>query len=266
MASLVPAATDLIIAMGAGNHLVAVSNLDHARPEIRDLPRVGDYQNTDWEKLRELRPDVMVIQQAPDRVPEGLRRRADNLKIRLINIQIEQVPDIFRAINILGAAYEEQGEAQALSRRLRQQLDSAAACAAGKPAVPALLATGENEIGVIGPRTFLDDLLIIAGGRNVVRDFKDRYPTVDREMVRKLAPQVVVHLLPDAAPHVVDDVRRMWQSMPTVPAVANGRVYLLTDWYLLQPGSQIGEVAGKLASLLHPAVPATQASTAGGRP
>src|SRR5581483_8886968 len=50
IASLVPAATDLIVGMGAADHLVAVSNWDTDRPEIKQLPRVGDYQTIDWDR------------------------------------------------------------------------------------------------------------------------------------------------------------------------------------------------------------------------
>src|SRR5689334_17306094 len=38
IASLVPAATDMLIGMGAADHLIAVSNWDADRPEIHDLP------------------------------------------------------------------------------------------------------------------------------------------------------------------------------------------------------------------------------------
>jgi ABC-type Fe3+-hydroxamate transport system substrate-binding protein len=61
----------MLLGMGAGEHLVAVSNYE-AAPEVKDLPRVGDYQTTDWETLARVRPDVMIIQIAPDRLPPGL--------------------------------------------------------------------------------------------------------------------------------------------------------------------------------------------------
>src|SRR4051794_27660677 len=74
VASLVPAATDMLVGLGARDHLVAVSNFE-SLAELKGLPRVGDYQTTDWEALARLRPDVMVIQIAPERVPAGLKRR-----------------------------------------------------------------------------------------------------------------------------------------------------------------------------------------------
>ena len=40
--------------------------------------------------------------------------------------------------------------------------------------------------------------------------------------------------------------------VPQLPAVKNNRVYILSDWYVLQPGSHVGELAEKFAEILHP--------------
>src|SRR5258708_36506004 len=59
IASLVPAATDLLVGMGAGDHLVAVSNYDQVA-DAASLPRVGDYQPIDWEKLAVIPPNILI--------------------------------------------------------------------------------------------------------------------------------------------------------------------------------------------------------------
>jgi ABC-type Fe3+-hydroxamate transport system substrate-binding protein len=79
LASLSPAATDLLVGMGAADHLVAVSNFDADRDQTRGLPRVGDYRTQDWEKLSALRPRKMIIQMRPERLPPGLGGRAQEL-------------------------------------------------------------------------------------------------------------------------------------------------------------------------------------------
>src|ERR1700761_5770609 len=61
-ASLVPAATALIVLMGMGDHLVGVSNYDDlADLHLAGLPRVGDYQSIDWERMGEIRPDILIL-------------------------------------------------------------------------------------------------------------------------------------------------------------------------------------------------------------
>src|SRR5687768_7651855 len=76
VASLSPAATEILLGMGVGGRLVAVSNFDPPREATKNLPRVGDYQSTDWERLATLRPRVMVTQFAADRIPAGLVQKS----------------------------------------------------------------------------------------------------------------------------------------------------------------------------------------------
>src|SRR4051812_30325413 len=144
IASLVPAATDLIVAMGAGDHLVAVSNWDQALPEVRNLPVGGNYDGPDWEKIAQARPDVMIIFMAGDRMPSGIKQRADQLSIQVVNVKTERVEDIFKTITYLGELVKESEKAQALSQKMRSQLDAVAKQVEGKSKVPVLLVRDED--------------------------------------------------------------------------------------------------------------------------
>ncbi|HEY7090999.1 MAG TPA: helical backbone metal receptor, partial [Tepidisphaeraceae bacterium] len=252
IASLVPAATDLLIGMGAADHLVAVSNWETNRPEIASLPRVGDYQTTDWEKLAELKPDVMVIFMSGERMPAGIQQRADQLHIKLVNVKPDRLDEVFSTIDRLGDIAGERAKSDALKQRIQAQLDAVAKRVAGKPPVPTLVARDEEGFALVAGDTFVDSLLTIAGGKNVASDFKTRYPNVDRERVIELAPAAIIQLIPDATPQVIDRARQTWQQVSQVPAVRDGRVYILTDWYVLQPGSHVGDLAEKFAEKLHP--------------
>jgi ABC-type hemin transport system substrate-binding protein len=48
VASLSPAGTDILVAIGAQDHLVAVSHYDTGKPAVSKLPGVGDYLTVDW--------------------------------------------------------------------------------------------------------------------------------------------------------------------------------------------------------------------------
>ena len=108
VASLVPAASDLILAMGAGEHLVAISNYDMKRPETEKLARVGDYQTIDWEKIAELRPGILIHQMETRRIPPGMTERAQGLGIRLVNVRIERLEDVFAVTGRIGEVIEEK--------------------------------------------------------------------------------------------------------------------------------------------------------------
>ena len=73
-------------------------------------------------------------------------------------------------------------------------------------------------------------------------------------MLLSMSPEVVIQLVPDGdrTPQVMDQAKRFWSQMGSLPAVKNNRVYILTDWFPLEPGSHVGELAEKFADCLHP--------------
>jgi ABC-type hemin transport system substrate-binding protein len=59
--SLVPALTEMVFAIGAGDRLVAVSSYDDDPPEVRSLPKVGALIDPDVERIITLRPDLVLL-------------------------------------------------------------------------------------------------------------------------------------------------------------------------------------------------------------
>jgi iron complex transport system substrate-binding protein len=261
VASLVPAATDLIVSMGCADHLVAVSNYDEDRPGTHGLPRVGDYLNNDWEKLASVRPDVMITQYDTARTPPGLKERADQLGIRLVNSPVERVGDIFDRLTLLGDVLGEPEKAKAAATALRLKLDAVAQRVSGRPRVRTLIVLDDDGTFVAGANTFLDDVLQIAGGENVIANNANRYPRIDREMLMTLKPDAIVQLLPKATPQVKQQAAKTWASLQQIPAVRDRRVYVFDQWYVVQPGFELGDLAEQIAAALHPDTAETQATT-----
>jgi iron complex transport system substrate-binding protein len=237
--------------MGAGDHLVAVSNYDDTQREgLRGLPKVGDYQAIDWERLHQLRPNVMVIFQSPDRVPAGLKQKADELGVKLVNVRTETLDDIFTESRKLGGLVGETAKADAAIARTQARLDAVRQRVAGKPKVRTLIAREAGGSGVVGRDNFINDLLEIAGGENVITT--PGWPNIDGETLVSLKPDAVIHLLSGEPEHVLAEARAFWKSQPNVPAERNGRVYYLNEWYSQVPGSHVAELAEKMADALHP--------------
>lgn len=254
MATITPAGTDLLIGMGAADHLVAVSNYDEDRPETADKPRIGDYQSIDWERLAPLHPQILIVFYAADRIPSTLQQQCDSMGIKIFNAQIEQLDDIYREAEALGQDVGEQARAGATIAALKSQLSAVQARVAGHSIVKTLIVTGDSGLDIAGPNTFLDELVTIAGGKNVAAGLGKRYSTIDGEMLASLAPDAVIQLIPggEKTPQVVQQAKQFWDSMGDLPAVKNHRVYFVTDWYAEQPGFHVGDLASEFADLLHP--------------
>lgn len=259
VASLVPAATDLLIGMGAADHLVAVSDYDNA-PEVAKLPHVGAYQTTDWEKLAAIKPNVLVSFYGEGHAPAGFVQKTGELGVERVNVQPNRLDDIFVAIRTLGRACNEPGKAAEEEKRIRDGIDAVRRRVAGERRVRAIIVSGDSGAGLAGRETFLNDLLEVAGGENALT--APNYVTLDREALAALRPEVILQLMPGADEKKVSQARAAWDGLAEMPAVREHRVWIFTDSTIEQPGSHVAETAAKYAQALHPSKePASQPST-----
>jgi len=235
--------------MGAGDRLVAVSNFEPPRGLTDKLPRVGDYQTTDWERLASLRPGAMVTQFAADRLPAGLVQKSRDLGIELVNVPVTRLDDIYSAMQKLGVAIREPALGERAVSQLKAKLDGVAKNSAGRK-VRALIVVDDSGRGVVGRDNYLNDVLEIAGGENVIRPGTSPYPTIDPEMLNEADPEVIFQILAGASPQVLARARELWKTMPNLQAVRNARVHILTDQYFMSPSQHVGELAEQFAGAL----------------
>jgi iron complex transport system substrate-binding protein len=246
----VPAATDLIVGMGAADHLVAVSNYDRRVGPIADLPRAGDYANIDWERVASLRPDLMIVFMAPERMPPALKQKAEEYHVRLANVRTERLADVFEQLGVVGELIHEPEKSAVAAANLRKQLDAVRARSAGKTRVPTLIVREPSLLGVVGRENFLNDLLELAGGQNVIE--APGWPEIDKEKLLACRPRVIIHLMPGADEAAVAQAKAEWRNLP-LPEETRKSIHILTDWHLLQAGVHVGQTAEEFTRALYPA-------------
>lgn len=251
VASMSPAFTEMILAMGAGDRLAAVSNFEPRRAATDALPRVGDYRTVDWEKLSQIRPTLILTQYRPDKMPDGLVDRARGLGAAVVNIDIDTLDDVEKAIRAIGAAMNLTDAADATAAAFRRDLEALRRASAGRERVRALVVIGPTGLSAAGPGNFVDELLSIAGGQNVLDSGPD-YPTLDRERLIELDPAVIIQLMPAAEPQDLAQADQFWRQMATLSAVRHGRVVRITDADALLPATNAPRVARRIHEALHP--------------
>jgi iron complex transport system substrate-binding protein len=215
---------------------------------------VGDYRNVDWEKLAQIRPDAMIVQYARQKMPPGLAQRAKELGIHLVNVHNNHLTDIFSTIQQLGRVLDEPGKADAAGLKLRKQINAVSQSVAGELPIRTFIALEPTALATVGGGNYLNEILSLAGGKNVVQGGENAYPTIDREKLAALDPEVVIVLLPGQSDQVVQEARRFWNQMTQIRAVQQKRVYIWTEPWLLLPGWEVGDLARKMAKALHPHV------------
>jgi len=261
IASVVPAATDILLEMGATDQLVGVSNYEPKIPELARFARIGDYHVVDWEQLSVIRPSVLAITSPRKDMAEVFQQRADSLGIDLLDIRMDRLDDICPVIARLGDAIGQKPKADQLLAQFHRQIAAVQAQVAGKPKVRTLMALNHAATFIVGPRNYLDDILTIAGGYNVAGTGQKDYPEIDREMLLQLDPDAIILLLPEAPPQVIEAAKSFLASLPQLKAVRTNRLYIHTEWYLMLPAARARNVAQIIADDLHPLTAATPATT-----
>jgi iron complex transport system substrate-binding protein len=165
--------------------------------------------------------------------------------------------EMLESVRIIGRETGRPDAAGALIARIQADLDDVRRRVAGLARKKVLFAfpmtVGSSRIMVAGRGTFVDELLTVAGAENAYPD-RANWPSIGPQQVVALAPDVVIiNAAGDDAPaDRIDGIRRAWQSLPSVPAVASGRVHVLTESYLTIPGPRVGQAARLLAETIHP--------------
>ena len=253
--SLVPAASEMIFAMGDGGRLVGVGSYDRFPPEVSRLPRVGGLVDPDTERIITLRPDLVVVYATQTE----LIQRLDRARIPYYSYEHRALPDIIATVRSLGARIGSPERAEALASSMERSLAGIRAATSRLPH-PATVLVFSREPGslrniyVSGGYGFLHDMLEIAGGANVFGDVKMQSVQASTETLLMRKPDVVIEL------HYGDSVRaldlakeaRAWDVLASIPAVRNHRVYGLVGDEFVVPGPRIVEAARELAHTLHP--------------
>jgi iron complex transport system substrate-binding protein len=253
--SLIPAATEMIFAMGAGSRLIAVSSYDKFPPEATKLPKVGALLDPDIERILAMRPDLVIVYGTQTE----LRRSLDRASIPYYTYEHRAMPDIMATVRLIGARLGSAPEANALATSMEQALAGVRAAVAGQHRPRTLLVferdrSSLQNIYASGGYGFLADLLETAGGDNVFSDLKQQSVQASTEMILARRPEVIIELRygqSAANPARARDLQA-WDALGSVPAVRTKRIMVLVGDQYVVPGPRIVDAARELARALHP--------------
>lgn len=252
--SLVPAVTEMLFAIGAGDQVIGVSTFDTYPGDVMTKTRVGGLMDPNYEQILALRPDLVITYGSQDELKQRLTRS----RIPMYDYRHGGLADIAATVVAMGDRTERTAEASALAARIRADLDAIRARVAGKARPKVLLVFGREEgalrgLFVSGGVGFLHDLVTLAGGENVMANVKREGLQLSLEQLLARAPEVVIELRGGEgwSTDRMARERQAWQRAQ-IPATRAGRVHIVTDPSLVIPGPRVAASAKILADLVHP--------------
>lgn len=254
--SLIPAVTEMLFALGAGPQVVAVSSFDRYPNAVAKLPRVGALLDPDLERILSLRPDLVMVYASQT----SLREQLERAKVPVYVYSHAGLPDILTTIRRIGVRIGREKPAAQLAEDLERRIAAVLAAVAGRPRPRTLIVFDRETLALRGIYAsggvgFIHDMVDAAGGDNIFADIKQQAVQATTELILARRPEVVLELRGDR----LDAETRtreiaVWQRLPSLPAVQNGRVYFLDHQETVVPGPRIAAAVELLARTLHPEV------------
>ena len=242
----------MLFAMGAGSRVVGVGNFDRYPPEALTRTKVGGLIDPDVERIISLKPDLVLVYGTQT----DLRTQLERAKIPIFLYQHAGLPDITTTIRELGARVGSAKESSALADRIEAEIADVKTRVAGRPRPRTLLVFGRDSetlrgIYASGAIGFLHDMLDAAGGTNVFSDVDRQSIQTTSELAVARAPDVIIEIGIDTASTSGRNLRA-WDSLASIPAVRNKRIYQLRGDGMMNPGPRISASVRRMAEVLHP--------------
>jgi len=219
--SLVPAITEILFRIGAGDAVCGVTYHSTFPPEAATREIVGGFFAPSPERIQILQPDLVFYAPIQKKSLKGLSLPA----ARLICLEADSIQDSYRVIRQLGRIFNREGAASEIIAKNRAQLDLISRKVARIPPAQrmhVMRLMGRERLMTPGDDSFQNEMIRAAGGISPVLGKKGSIVPVTLAEFRRFNPQVIYACGADRT--AADELlgREGWRE---VDAVRNHRVY-----------------------------------------
>ncbi len=246
--ALVPSVTDLILALGESDRLVARTRYD-TDPRLAALPTVGGGLDPNIEAIIGMRPDLVIAWPGAEQPIIGHLEAAG---IAVYGAGSQSLEDQERHTRQIGRLLGIEQRADSLLADIDRSFAALAKALAGVPVVSALYVAWHDPPMTTGPGTFVDSIMTVAGGRNVFDDATTDWPQVSMEEIVIRDPDVLILPVPDGRDSATIAWVHLTPGWRDLRAVRTGKILLVDSELFSRPGPRIIDAAIQLAELLHP--------------
>lgn len=243
--SFMPSNTEILFHLEVGDRVVATDNYSDYPQGVKDLPKVGDSFNVNYEKIIDLEPEVVVT-------PYYNLEMINNLNeynITVVATSSTTLDDVYSDMELLGKMCGIVGRAEEKVDDLKSEMDNITENTRDLPEeerVDTLYLSGIDPIFTPGNNTFQNTLIEKAGGHNIAKE-EDGWWTISEEKIIAEDPEVIIateRLKGDLEELVKED---HWQE---ITAVENDEIYYINSDIMSRPGPRVVNAVENLTKII----------------
>ena len=220
--ALSPHSVELLFALGVGDRIVGTTEFADFPEAANDIERIGGYHGIQTERIVELQPDLIVAWEGGNR-SEDLDL-LEKLGLPVYRSETKRLRQITVELGALGNLTGTQLKADALINRFNQSLDDLEIENKDKSKVTFFYQLWSAPIRTISTGSWINQMLEICGGQNIINDPNVDYPQISLESVLLNEPMAII--IPANHGHDNGKLAGLkWDEWPEIPAVKNNHIY-----------------------------------------
>lgn len=249
--SLVPSATQIVFAVGAGDKVVGVTRYDDYPPELVDkvnegvIVTVGGGVDPDIEQITSLKPDIILVD-GPGHVSSKPLARLQELGFTLVALHANSIEGVLKDLTLVGNMVGNTEKAGQVVMSMRERINSIESKMIDATRVKVYIENWHDPLFSVGLGSIQDEMVQKAGGTNIFSDLKDS-AQITAEAVIARNPDVIINFNNQIG---VDDIKKRpgWEN---INAVKNSKVFEMNPQEGA-PNPRIADSLEKMAKLIHP--------------
>jgi iron complex transport system substrate-binding protein len=251
--SLAPSNTEMLFALGAGSQTVGRDDYSDYPEEALALSSIGDtFAGINSESIVALLPDLVL---AAEITPIEYVTELETLGVTVFWLPNPvDLDGLYENLNTLAVLTGREDEANTLIDDLQARVSTVEAALAAVEEQPTVFyeldASDPAAPWTAGAGTFIDQLIVQAGGINIGAVLDGAYAQLSIEELLLQDPSII--LLGDAAYGVTVESLSDRAGWSVLSAVQNGQVFPFDDSISSRPGPRLVDALEELARLLHP--------------
>lgn len=173
--SLSPAVTEIMFALGAGDLLVGRTDFCVYPDAAGDIPSIGGISNLNVERILSMQPDLII---SGSMVGKKFTDQFDQMGTPMVCvIEKPKFEALYNNIKAIGWLVGKEKEADSLIENLKLRMESLLAHGDNSqnfqlPSVYYVVGFGAGGNFTAGGNTFINDIIRMAGGRNIAEDIE----------------------------------------------------------------------------------------------
>lgn len=240
--SLSPVTTELLFTLGAGSRVVGRTHYDSYPDAALAVPDLGNGMEPNVEAIVGVHPDLVILYAGQsNRAAASQLRKAG---INTLSIRDDHISDFRRTVELIARATGDTVAGKTIADSVERSLAAVSARPGPAKPVTVFYHVWDSPIMTLGRGSYVDELLTIAGAKNVFGDMQQPSPQVTLEEIVRRDPDFIL-----AGPLSAKKIAAssLWRA---VPAVRAGRILIVDTLLVGRPGVRLGEAARSLRALI----------------